>query len=229
MFDARPLQGRLAARGYSLAIDGSAGPKTLAALLAFIGRQQLTPLIAQLGAAAAQHLPSAEIITPLRVAHALAQWAVETGGFAKLEENLNYSATRLRAVWPSRFPTPLDASLFAHKPEHLAEKVYGGRGGNAKPGDGWLYRGRGPTMLTFHDNYADAQRLTGVAVLASPDLVATPDVGMLVACAYWRQRNINAVADCDDLTAVRVKVNGGKIGLEQAQAYLRRAKLVLLP
>lgn len=228
MFNARPLQGRLIARGYSLAVDGDAGPKTFAALLAFVGRQQLTPLVAQLGAAAAQHLPSAEIVTPLRVAHALAQWAVETGGFAKLEESLNYSAARLRAVWPSRFPTDAAAAACANKPQALAEKVYGGRGGNAKPGDGWLYRGRGPTMLTFHDNYAEAERLTGAAVLANPDLVATPDVGMLVACAYWRQRNINAVADSDDLTAVRVKVNGGKIGLEEAKAFLGRAKQVLL-
>ncbi|WP_342248596.1 glycoside hydrolase family 19 protein [Sphingomonas sp. OTU376] len=228
MFDARPLQGRLIARGYSLAVDGEAGPKTFAAVLAFIGRQQLTPLVAQLGAATAKHLPSAEIVTPLRVAHALAQWAVETGGFAKLEESLSYSVPRLRAVWPSRFPTDAAAKPFANNPQALAEKVYGGRLGNTKPGDGWLYRGRGPTQLTGHDNYAGAAELTGVDVLGNPDLVATPDVGMLVACAYWRQRNINAVADHDDLTAVRVKVNGGKIGLEEAKAFLARAKQVLL-
>jgi len=227
MFDARPLQGRLNARGYALAVDGDPGPKTFAALFAFVGRAKVTPPIVELGAAAARWFPDAGLTSSIRIAHALAQWAVETGGFSRFEENLSYSAERLIAVWPSRFPNRRTADPFAGNPVALANKVYGGRCGNKAAGDGWLFRGRGPTMLTFRDNYAEAARLTGLDVVADPDSVSEADTGLRVACAYWTARKINVSADRDDAEDVRYLVNGGKIGIVEAKAYLARAKQVL--
>lgn len=74
-------------------------------------------------------------------------------GEAKLtpaRENMNYSAKRIRQVWPSR----PEAVQFAGKPRELANSVYGGRLGN-KVGsdDGWNYRGGGIDQLTGRDNY----------------------------------------------------------------------------
>lgn len=57
------------------------------------------------------------IDTPARVAYFLAQIGVESGGLARLEENLSYSAERLMAVWPSRFKTLSAAQAYARNPE----------------------------------------------------------------------------------------------------------------
>ena len=73
----------------------------------------------------------------------LAQIGHESGGLRVTEENLNYSAARLRQVWPSRFPDLASTQGFAGNPQALANKVYGGRLGNTAPTDGWSYRGRG--------------------------------------------------------------------------------------
>ncbi len=90
------------------------------------------------------------IDTPQRMAAFLAQVAHESAETACLEENLNYSARRLMAVWPKRFPTLAEAQPYARNPQNLANRVYSGRGGNgdAASGDGWRYRGRGLFQLT---------------------------------------------------------------------------------
>lgn len=91
-----------------------------------------------------QAWPQAEaagMVTPARICHFLAQCFVESRGFTDVEEDLSYSAKRLVQVWPKRFPTIESAAPYAHNPEALANKVYGGRMGNTDPGDGWKFRG----------------------------------------------------------------------------------------
>src|SRR4029077_17008268 len=61
-----------------------------------------------------------EITTPYRAAAFLAQVAHESGEFSRLVENLNYSAARLCAVWPGRFPTVEAAQPYERNPERLA-------------------------------------------------------------------------------------------------------------
>src|SRR3990167_7553865 len=77
--------------------------------------------------------PEYGIDTPEEMASFLAQFGHETAGFMRFEENLNYSAERLMAVWPSRFPNIELASRFARNPELLANSVYGGRKGEKTP------------------------------------------------------------------------------------------------
>ena len=100
-----------------------------------------------------------EINTPPRVAAFLAQVAHESGELARLVENLNYTAARLVAVWPTKFPTVEAAQPYERNPERLANRVYAKRLGNGDTasGDGWRFRGRGLIQLTGRNHLADDQ------------------------------------------------------------------------
>ncbi|GHC61701.1 chitinase [Limoniibacter endophyticus] len=93
-------------------------------------------------------------VSDRELAYILATVFHETGGkMQPVEENLNYSAARIRQVWPSRFASVAAAQPYANNPQKLANKVYGGRMGNTRPNDGWLFRGRGLPQITGAENY----------------------------------------------------------------------------
>jgi putative chitinase len=182
------------------------------------------------------------IDTPRELRHFLAQIHVESGGLKSLEENLNYRAETLVRTWPGRFPTLESAQPYAHSPERLANKVYGGRMGNTAAGDGWKYRGRSFIMLTGRDGY----RRAGPGVLAdlekNPDFAAQPAFAAKLATRWWKTHGLNEIVaadrdetavakiedhlarnEADDLRQARRTINGGLIGLEEAEHQLRRA------
>ena len=148
-------------------------------------------------------------------AHFVAQVLHESGGLRWLEENLSYSAERLTAVWPKRFPNADRARPYARNPEKLANYVYAGRMGNSEPGDGWRYRGRGLIQITGRSNYELAQELTGLQVLDDPDLLCEPGPALLSALAWWGE----SVPDAESLSVAQVtrRVNGGANGLADRQ------------
>ncbi len=90
-----------------------------------------------------------------QTAYVLATAFHETGGkMQPIEENLKYTtAAQIKKTWPSRFSTVGAAQPYVRNPQALANKVYGGRMGNTRPNDGWLYRGRGLAQITGKDNY----------------------------------------------------------------------------
>ncbi|WP_043062921.1 chitinase [Brucella anthropi] len=90
-----------------------------------------------------------------QTAYVLATAFHETGGkMQPIEENLNYTtAAQIKKTWPSRFSTVAAAQPYVRNPKALANKVYGGRMGNIRPNDGWLYRGRALAQITGKDNY----------------------------------------------------------------------------
>ncbi len=96
-------------------------------------------------------------------------------------ENMNYtSISRIRAVWPSRFPTNESAIPYIRNPEALGNKVYGGRMGNGLL-EGYKYRGRGiGAQLTGFDNYKVFSELLNVDLVALPDVAMDITVGALV-------------------------------------------------
>jgi putative chitinase len=156
------------------------------------------------------------------LARFLANVCVETQGFTRLEENLNYSAGRLLKVWPKRFPTLASTKGFAGNPQALANKVYGGRLGNAgKANAGWLYRGSGALQTTGFDNFAEVEKATGLPVTDYPDMLRKPDLAVKAALIFWQRRGLNGVAD---IGRVRQVINGGTNGLAEVKAALARAQ-----
>ena len=165
--------------------------------------------------------PGHGIDTVNEMASFLSQFGHETMGFSRFEENLSYSAERLMAVWPSRFPTLEEAEPFVRNPQALAEKVYGGRMWNNLPGDGWLYRGRGP-QLTGKNNYCRVSVMVNINIIGNPDLMLDPKIGVKVACAGWNALRLDWHDDDEDARAERRIINGGLIGLKETQALLTR-------
>ena len=156
----------------------------------------------------------------------IAQMMVETGKLEKLTENLSYSAERLMAVWPHRFPTMSDALIFAHNPEALANKVYGGRMGNTDPGDGWKYRGRGIPMITGKDGYAFLGDLMGQDLVNNPELLEQPHFALEGGIHWWEKRVPDAVLG--DTQKVSELVNGGDVGLSDRVAMTQLVEEVLV-
>ena len=160
-----------------------------------------------------------KIDTALRLSHFLAQCSHESGNFKVTTENLNYSSKGLMTTFKKYFPTIEVAGLYERKPLSIANKVYANRGGNGseESGDGWKYRGRGYIQLTLKDNYKAFDAFVEEDIVSSPDLVATK-YPLLSAAWFWNSRNLNLLADKGtsdaDVTAIRKKVNGGIIGLD---------------
>jgi len=122
---------------------------------------------------------------------AMAQPMAECG-FKPRSENLNYSASRLRAVFPSRVKTDAFAQeLAAAGPAAIGNTLYGGRYGNAQD-EGYKYRGRGLIQLTFKDNYRRYGGLGGVPqVVENPDLANDPEVAVKLAVGYIKSKSIS--------------------------------------
>lgn len=108
-------------------------------------------------------------------AHFIGQCFVESGGFTVFEENLNYSAARLRTIFPRYFDY-IESFQYEHECEKIANRVYSNRMGNGDilSGDGWSFRGRGAIQLTGRDNYtAFAKYIKDESVIDNPGLVST--------------------------------------------------------
>jgi putative chitinase len=168
-----------------------------------------------------------QINTPKRQACFIGQCMHESGGFRLLRENLNYSARALMNTWPSRFSDADVAEQYARQPEKIANKVYGGRMGNTEDGDGAKYIGRGLIQLTGKDNYKAFGEAIGEDLVANPQLVEEPRYAALSAGWFWNKRGLNALADVMDVTTLTVRINGGKIGIDDRIAKINKALDVL--
>lgn len=146
-----------------------------------------------------RYLDAADINTPLRIQHFMAQIYHESMGLSRNTE-----------IWG---PTP-------------AQKRYEGRKdlGNTIPGDGKRYMGRGLIQITGRANYREFGDAIGLDIENHPEKAAEPLNSVRIACAYWTDRNINASCDRDDVIAVTKKINGGTTGLAARKTALARAK-----
>jgi putative chitinase len=168
-----------------------------------------------------------QINTSKRQACFIGQTMHESGGYKHLVENLNYSARALMNTWPSRFPDADTAEKYERNPSAIANKVYGGRMGNTEDGDGAKYIGRGLIQLTGKDNYKAFGEAIGEDLIANPELVEEPRYAALSAGWFWNKRGLNALADAMDITTLTIRINGGKIGIDDRIAKINKALDVL--
>jgi len=176
-----------------------------------------------------------QINTPNRIAGFMSQCAHESKDFTALEENLNYSEDALNRVFGRYFGKgKRNAAEYARKPEKIANYVYQdefrskkGALGNTQAGDGWLFRGRGIKQLTGRSNYAAFAKTVGMTAEQAADYVATPKGAIESACWFWSVRNLNVVADADDIVRMTKIINGGDIGLSDRKARYIKAKSML--
>jgi putative chitinase len=152
------------------------------------------------------------ITTNLRLAHFLAQCALESKRFTDTEEDLHYSAKRLKEVFPKYFKN-VDPAIYANNPAKLANRVYANRNGNGNEasGDGFRFRGRGYIQLTGRTNYTSFTNFVGEDCVGNPDLVSTT-FPLASAAFYFKSNNIWPVCDRGSdnatVTAVSRLVNG---------------------
>jgi putative chitinase len=157
--------------------------------------------------------PQYEINTPKRIAAFLGQVAVESG-------ELKYDK-ELPSKWNKR------------NPKDTAEPIgtlYEGRKnlGNTQAGDGPKFIGRGVLQLTGRANYADYSKKLGIDLINSPELAATPEVSVKIACQYFKDRGLLPLADAWNIDEVTRRVNGNaKLHLKERIAYSEVAKKIL--
>jgi putative chitinase len=140
------------------------------------------------------------ITTPLRTAHFLAQVGHESGALRYTEEGKSGAAYEGRADL-----------------------------GNTQPGDGPRFKGRGLIQITGRANYQAYGTARGRDYVADPTRLAT-DPAIAVDCSFWfwNNKNLNTLADADNVTAITEIINGGHNGLADRKDKLARAKALLV-
>ena len=119
-----------------------------------------------------------------------------------------------------------------YKEEIASGSAYEGRKdlGNTRPGDGKKYKGRSIIQVTGRANYSEYDRYVGANgnIIDNPELLAT-DPAYIVDPAgwFWQTRNINPLADRNDIIAVTRRINGGTNGLAHRRMLFARANRVL--
>lgn len=192
------------------------------------------------------------ITDKLELAHMLARLDVESGGFKRLTESMNYTPEGLAATWMSRFGTKLPNGKYSATPNELAKKlgrtkghpanqeeianyVYGSRMGNEANGtqddDGWEYRGGGLTQLTGKGMYLDflnylhkQGKKLDLTIDTVDDWVRTEDGAVISAVWFWINHGCGELARKDDVEGVCKRINGGKHGLIEQKAALIKYK-----
>ena len=176
-------------------------------------------------------LGQAEINTPLRIAHFMAQVLHETGGGRVLYENLSYATPeRLLQIFGAGHHSaaiqPEEVPNLIGNPQALAERVYGLGNprkaqelGNLNPGDGYKYRGRGALQTTGGTNYRRASIASGVDFYTNPDWIVAAEHLLKPALREWTDGDLNSAADQNDLRRITKTINGGFIGFDDRKAW----------
>jgi predicted chitinase len=223
-----------------LKCDGALGKKTLDAIMAF----QRTAL----GETTPEGKIEVDSPTLFRLCSLLADdidaVLLRLAYLRAADEDVTSLAEAIGRVMSNRnIDTPLQRAHFLAQIGHesgelrfrselASGEAYEGRRdlGNTQPGDGRRYKGRGLIQLTGRANYAEYGRALGreAELLEHPERVAD-EIGLCidVAAWFWSRRELNALAEKDDLTGITRRINGGLNGLEDRRRLLKRCKALL--
>lgn len=92
--------------------------------------------------------------------------------------------------------------------------------GNVMPGDGFWYRGRGPSQITGRANYREMGRQLAVDLESDPDRACDPYTAAAIFAAFFFEKKIAADADAGRWGTCRRKWNGGMNGLDLFLHYV---------
>lgn len=115
--------------------------------------------------------------------------------------------------------------------------------GNTEPGDGPLFKGRGPIQLTGRGNYTwySKSEYSNDSVVVNPALVAQPLDGVKAACFFFKVAKPTLLETCDrpenwmalwegkNYTKVQwmtILINGGLNGIAGRTGNYQRAKTI---
>ncbi|ARK08862.1 glycoside hydrolase family 19 protein [Fibrella sp. ES10-3-2-2] len=158
-----------------------------------------------------RHLAQAEVTTPLRFIHLLAQLLHESAQFRTAEEYASGAAYEGRKDL-----------------------------GNVKPGDGMRFKGRGLIQITGRANYAAVSKALGVDYIGHPEWMERPDDAVRVSLWYWSTRKLNVYADRDDVLSISQIINMGSVprvnpkqklpnGYKERRLFLGKCRAVFIP
>lgn len=170
--------------------------------------------------------PLYDIKERLVLAAFIANVAHESGGFRQKEENMNYTAARILATWPSRFKSLAEAQPYAHNREKLANKVYGGRMGNRLPNDGYDMRGGGFIQITGREMYYAYQKHISFDTTENTANAVRTDDYWAMDSACWFFANVKMLvplAKKKRFKEICIAINGGLIGYDDRVALYNRA------
>lgn len=159
------------------------------------------------------------ITDPKELAMLLANVEHESGDY-KYSRELTYTKPEaLVRVFPKYFPTLAAAqAAISQGPAAVFERVYGGRMGNNKPGDGARYIGRGNIQITGKDNYLRIGKFLGKDLTANPEYLESPEGAAEGTVAWWMlNKRARDAAQSGDVDSTRRAVNGGLNGIQDVR------------
>jgi putative chitinase len=251
--DVVALQQALQAAGFSPgAIDGSFGPGTEAAVLAFQRSEGLAAdgivgpnTAAALGLAAIPPVPSAipgvtaQIVsqmfplTPMGNINANLPFVLNALVSANLPDKsmVLMALGTIRAETESFLPISEGQSRFNTSPSGHPFDLYDNRKdlGNNGPPDGANFCGRGFVQLTGRANYTRYSAEIGQDLVANPALANDPAIAAQILAQFLKDREsaIRQAVAANDLATARRFVNGGTNGLDRFQdAFNVGARLI---
>jgi putative chitinase len=143
----------------------------------------------------------AQLNNPIRLSYFIAQCAHESGGF--------------------QFTKELGSAKYFSKYEGRMDL------GNALPGDGVRFCGRGIIQVTGRANYTACGLWIDLPIIDYPELLEEPGPAVRSACWYWMTKNLNRICDAQNFTLLTRRINGGTNGLRSRQEWLKKIQAAL--